>query len=46
MELQKLKDTIDKLEFLKTKSKSICEAANIDTKIEILKRKLNKRYDD
>jgi hypothetical protein len=46
METVKLKETISKLEFLKTKARSSAEASNIETKIKILQNKLIQRYDN
>lgn len=46
MKTEDLKNTIDKLELLKTKAKTISEVLNIDMKINLLKKKLNKRYDN
>lgn len=46
MDTKTLNETIDKLEALKTRAKSAYEVSNIDTKIELLKKKLKKRYDD
>jgi hypothetical protein len=46
MDINSLKDTISKLEFMKAKAKSSNEAANLHTKIKILQKKLRQRYDN